>query len=538
MIAKTPTGNVTLEHRDVTLGALMQASGYPLRGSNQTTASDREVAGLPAWTQAIRIASEAIAKHRMLVWRGKEVDRREVTATWQARFFAGQPNESYSWFYAWECTEASLTARGNAYWVKAYDERGQVASVHVLHPDAVKVRWNRDFARAEYQIILESGSASPWLTSADILHFRIGFTSPNSLEAPSPIALHRQALGSAVAKNGAEERLYNSGSMKSVAVVFPGSVTPTQAEEWKRVFLGPGGSLESSSQVKVFGGDPRIETIGLSLDDQQFIESQAFSIEDIGRILGVPPSLLWAKSSSGSDTLTPEHEEDRWTRYGLEARRQRIEQTIASDPAFFGPAARDYPMFKIGPVRGDVQTESEMLVREVQSGIMLVDEARAVRGLPPLPDGIGLIPQITPVGGAPNEIEAEPAEPAELEEERRPVQIDLRVPAQHIDLRLPAPVEERQPVVVNVPELAPPVVNVYPEVRAPDVSVTNVVEPADVSVEAPTVTVEAPHVEVTVPKGPAPVVKVENVIESPERKITIERHPSGQIKGATIEDSD
>jgi len=43
-----------------------------------------------------------------------------------------------------------------------------------------------------------------------------------------------------------------------------------------------------------------------------------------------------------------------------------------------------------------------VLIGEVQAGIRLVDEARRVLGLDELPDGIGKIPQITPVGGAPN----------------------------------------------------------------------------------------------------------------------------------------
>jgi hypothetical protein len=38
----------------------------------------------------------------------------------------------------------------------------------------------------------------------------------------------------------------------------------------------------------------------------------------------------------------------------------------------------------------------------IQNGSELVDEARADNGRPPLPNGAGQIPQITPVGGAPN----------------------------------------------------------------------------------------------------------------------------------------
>jgi HK97 family phage portal protein len=394
VIVRARHGNVAIEQRDASMSALLAAQGVHLRGSSGTAVSPREVAGLPAWTQAIRIAAEGIAKHRMRVWRGEDAERRMVRTTWQARLFASQPNEWYSWFQAWEATEASLTARWNAFWLKEHDSLGRVVSVYVVHPDEVQVRWNRIARRIEYQVQL-AGLRSGWLTSRDVLHFRVGAPEPGSLVSPSPVERHRKIWAAALARQTAEAESYEDGSRRTAAVVFPGDVTPEQAEQFRRVYLSG-----SSSKVKVFGGDPRIETIGLSLADQQFIESQAFSIEDVGRILGVPPSLLWAASKEGAKPLTPEHEEDRWVRYGLEPRRMRIEETIRHDPSFFGPGSRDYPGFLIRRVRGDAITESDMVVHEVQAGIRTPNEGRAELGLPPHPDGDIL--QITPVGGAPN----------------------------------------------------------------------------------------------------------------------------------------
>lgn len=397
MILKTVHGNVQVHRRDASVGAMVAAAGGS-RSPGSVAVTGTTVAGLPAWKQAVRVAAEAVAKHRMCVWRGEDEQRRRVTATWQARFFAGQPNDRYPWFTAWEMTEASLTARANGYWLLMLDG-STVREIHVVHPDQVTVRWNHELKRAEYRVVPGDFEPSPWMTSADVLHFRLGHPAPGAVVAPTPIEEHRRSLGAALAKSEAEESFYDGGSMKTTAVVFPGDVTPDQAQRWKELYLGAGG-VTGGSQVKVFGGDPRLETIGLSLSDQQFVESQAFSIEDVGRILGVPPSLLWAQSREGSKPITPEHEEDRWVRYGLEPRRQRIEQTIQHHPAFFGPGARDYPAFHVRRVRGDALTESDMVVHEVQAGIRTPNEGRAELGLAPHPDGDIL--QLTPVGGAVN----------------------------------------------------------------------------------------------------------------------------------------
>jgi HK97 family phage portal protein len=390
--------------RDASLGTLISTFGGGLRSdANSVPVTKREVAGLPAWQQGIRIAALSIAKHDLAVWRGRDVDRRRVTTTWQARLFAGEPNERDTWFYVFECTEASLTARNNAVWRLYPDAVGQVSSLEIVHPDCVIARWNRQAGEVEYKILLEGGYWSEPLSPREILHFRVGAPLPGAIWAPSPIDMHRRALSGVLARQQAEAGFYEGGSMKTTAVVFPEQVTEVQAKRWKEVFLGPGGVTEAG-QVKVFGGDPRIESIGLSLQDQQFVESQAFSIYDVGRILGVMPSLLWAAIAGGDKPITPEHEEDRWWRYGLQPRRLRIEQTIKHHRGFFGPMARDYPMFAMDSVASDARTESENLVREVQAGILLVDEARARRGLGPLPDGMGQIPQIVPVGGAPNPV--------------------------------------------------------------------------------------------------------------------------------------
>lgn len=400
MILKTPQGN--FERRDVSLGSLMQLNGVPLRGDYTSQASPAEVAGLPAFQQAIRMAALAIAKREFAVWIGAEAQRARVTSTWQARFFAARPNERDTWFFTWESTEASMTARNNAYWLKSHDlVSGRVNRVEVLHPDRVETRWNPQALRAEYRVRLSDGSESDWLTASEVLHFRVGSPSPGAITAPSPVEMHLPALANAVAKQKAESRVYDKGNARTSAIVFPETVTPEQAKRWREVYLEAGG--DGNSNIKVFGGGAKVEPIGLTFFEQQFLESLVFSVEDVARILNWPPSLLWSAQPRGGDKpLTPEHEEDRTYRNCIEPRLRRLESFVAADSDFFGPGARAYPEFVSPRPRGDAKTESDMLVHEVQAGILLVDEARAERGLPPLPNGQGQIPQIVPVGGAPN----------------------------------------------------------------------------------------------------------------------------------------
>jgi HK97 family phage portal protein len=405
VILATKGGDAVL--RDASVGAVLAAEGLARGGQTGGTAvTGRNVNGLPAYNRAIAIASQAVAKRRQIrVFRGEDSDRRRVTTTWQARFFAGQPNERDSWFSIFEQTEASLTARNNAIWLKLADALGRVISAYVIHPDNVQPRWNKLAGRIEYRIRLDaSADWSDWLTSSEILHFKVGYLEPGAIWAPSPIQIFRDTLGAALAKVRFEKNLYDKGVMQQIAAVFPAGITKEQAEKFKDVFQGAAGGVDNSSGVRVFGGGVDIHTIGLSMVDAQFVEAMNLDVEQVARITGVTASLLGGATGAGVRTApTPEQEEDRWHRYGLETRLGRIEETIKADPSFFGVGARDYPEFAPAPIRADAKTESDILVHEVQGGVITQNEARAAKGMPPSSDPRADELQFTPVGGAVND---------------------------------------------------------------------------------------------------------------------------------------
>lgn len=400
MILATKGGDVAL--RDASIGAVLAAEGA-LRGQiGGATATAASVGGLPAADLAIRIASQAVAKRKRIdVWRGTPPT--PVTTTWQARFFAGQPNERDAWFDVFEQLEASLTSRNNGYWLKLRDQQGRVGSVYTLHPDNVEPRWNRDARQAEYRIRDDNGGWSDYMTSEDVLHFRVGYPEPGALVAPSPVKRFRVAFEAALAKEQYDSVLYRDGVLNSLAVTFPADVTPEKARQFRDMMKDQHGGVENRSKTRVFGGGATVQTIGLTPSDAQFIEAMNFDVEQIARIFGVTASLLGTTGGHGARTPpTPEHEEDRWYRYGLEPRFARIEERIRADRSFFGPGTRDFPMFAANTIRSDRQTEVAAYVSLVQAGIIVPDTAAGELGYPPLPGGVGQIVQITPVGGAPN----------------------------------------------------------------------------------------------------------------------------------------
>jgi HK97 family phage portal protein len=415
VIVASKSGNRSVVGRTANANGLAQilaTHGIDSRSSGSGF-SEQRVVGLPAANLALRIAATAIAELELGVFRGRDTERRRVRTTWQARFFEGMPNGYESWSLLLEQTEASITGRNNAFWRLDLDRSSnRPLAAHFVHEEAIDGRWSPTEDRPEYRYKMNNREWSEW-TSLGIVHFRVGYPSPGCVIAPSPIELARDTLAAMVAKPPHAKATFEKGGGRQIAVVYPKDVGPEQAERY-RAILEPrlGGGSVSKGGVRVFGGGPEISTIGLSMDDAQFVESMQLDAEQIGQLFGVPASLLGA-GNANSKPITPEHEETRWDRYYFGPRRTRIEGAIVAHPAFFGLGSRDYPSFVTGPVRGDVRTQALSLVSLVQAGILLPDDARAELGYTELADGVGQIPQVTPVGGAPNPLLLEPVSPSE-----------------------------------------------------------------------------------------------------------------------------
>ena len=470
------------------------------------------VAGVPAVTAAVGFAANEVASLCLETWRGKGVDARAVDGSWQGKLFERRPNPQQTRFDFWSTVEESLSYRGNAFIWKQYDDAGRVAVWWALHPDQVAAEWTRDASGIQYVVTVGNGFVDPtgrgsgsYRLRSEVLHIR-GFGDGGALLAPSPIERHLDALGAAVAKPKYEAALYANNATGGLSVTFPENITVEEAREWRDLiteqYEGPANALRS----KIFGGGVDVKSIGLSQADAQYVESVGMSVQEVARIFRVQVSLL--DGEHGSDPLSPEHEMQRWLRLGLLPRLARIESALLGDADLFGPAARLYPRFNTDRVvRGDLTTQETIDHQQVQDGRLLVDEWRAQHGLPPLPGGVGMIPQVVPVGGAPNpgtpvEVPQENTRATVVERERETIRefssIELR-PEIHMH-------QERQDITVAAPQW---VVNVEPT----PIEVRNIVEPASVTVDAPI------------------------LIESPVRHVSLERDASGRLVGATVEDN-
>jgi HK97 family phage portal protein len=376
-----------------------RGSGIVTTGVPVTTST---MAGLPAAMQAIRQPSVLIASLELAVCSGRAGDKERQDDSWQAKLFE-QPDGGTGDFSAFDWLSdlnSSLEGFGNAFARKIRGRgrfRGQLVALEPIHPDLVWVR--RENGEKTFRVRIDNKTVD--LTSADVLHIR-DFIVGGDIAAPTPVQVHRESLGIALALQEFQGRFFANDAKPGAVMSFPYEVREDQAKQWVKLWNDQHQGPSNAGKIGVIGGGAEITTLPISLGDAQFIESQQFSVEQIARIFNWPAWALDHDPTAMIQRTTAELGGRNLLAFYLRPRLKRLAGALKKDPDLFG-GSDFYPEFQTQDfISIDAVVQANVDHMNIQSGLRLVDEIRAERGYPDLPNGAGKIPQITPVGGAPN----------------------------------------------------------------------------------------------------------------------------------------
>lgn len=364
------------------------AGYYAFTGRNVTTDT---ALGMPAVSAAIRLISETIASLPIVVYRDKE----RATDSWQYQLLHDRPNAEQDAFQFKADISNSIEANGNAF-IQKIKTRGRVVELHVINPEMVRVRRDRESMEKRFDVIIDNESIKD-LTTSDIIHIR-GWAPPGSLIGYSPISIHRQSLGNAAAMYEHTGRWWANSGMPSLALKIPGGLSQQQSTQVLQRWNENHGGLQNSGKPALLANGAELQVLPFSFHDAAYIEQMRLSQAEIAMIWRIPQSMLGASSEAVREST--EQEGIRFLRYSLGPRLRRIEQALAHDADLFGATSLYPEVITEALLRPDTKTRYEALLQARQGGWLTANEARAMENYPPV-DG-GDVVQVTPVGGAPN----------------------------------------------------------------------------------------------------------------------------------------
>lgn len=338
--------------------------------------------GLPAFWRGVHLLSGAVGMMPCKVYQrtdGARVEASRTSRPW--RLLHERPNDNMAADEYWSLVEAHLKTWGNSWSYKEYGGDGRIGALWPLNPKRVKVGQRKDGSL--YYVV--DGDTDNELSDREILHFR--GLSPDGVVGYSPVQLHRQTLGSGLARQEFEGRFWDEDATPNLVLIHPGKIgggtqeqVDTVKARWEAHHRGRG-----RHRVAVLQEDMKVEQLSMPLDDAQFIEQKKYGATEIGLILGLPPHMVGGDSGGSLDYSNTEARSLDLLKWTLSPDLVRMQNVATADKTLMPESW--FCEFETGAVLRS--TTKERYDAWAVAPHLTVDEMRAMDNLPPLPDGKG-----------------------------------------------------------------------------------------------------------------------------------------------------
>lgn len=343
---------------------------------------------------AEKVSSVEIGIQRVINSRGdvKELDAHQLLDL----VYKPNPFQTKSEF--WKLTIINLKCSGEAFIFKVRNNGGKIVELWNLRPDLMTIVTDPTTFIREYRLRKNDGSYSIFAPE-DVVHIK----SPDPLNpygGLSPLyASQARVETEGFATKFQKDFFLNSGRPDAILKTASGleqSEKDRIVRRWEKRHRGP----NKSGKVGILTGGMEYQVITVNQKDMDYIEGLKLTRDDILIAFGVPKSVLGitedvnrANAETGmaifmSETVVP---------CLTEIVEKLNEEMTYQD---FGD---DLELIFTDPTPANRELKLEEHTRLVAGNIMLINEARAERGLPPIKGGWSLyMPMMqTPVGGLP-----------------------------------------------------------------------------------------------------------------------------------------
>jgi HK97 family phage portal protein len=375
--------NTSLSLSDPALAALFHPGGFTdIAG---VTVTELSSLGLSAIYRAVNLIAGTLAA---LPFKSYREDAGGIRQTVPSIFDDPDPDgqTQYEWI---ETAFAHLVLHGRCGAVKVRNQAGGLAALPLVHPSCFRVELPTpdDYASGE----LPAGGLWFCVTMANGEQVRLDANdfwyvpglAMNGKTGAGLLSYARMSLATSIAGDRAAGNMFANGAlMAGLATPADDYDITDDVPEIRRQLNNNVLGHANAGTIAVVNRRLTFTPWVMSNADAQFLESRSFQIEEVSRWTGVPPHLLMSSEKSTSWGTGLEEQNRAMARTVLAPWANRFEQRASRLLARPRWAEFDFH----GLERPAPDVEIGLLIQQVQAGLLTVDEARAIRNLPPLPD--------------------------------------------------------------------------------------------------------------------------------------------------------
>jgi HK97 family phage portal protein len=318
--------------------------------------------------RAISILSTAIKQVGVHIYRDDE--KLESTPLW-----IKQPDDKITRAEFMARTVNSIALAGNCFWLVSRNQRGETVKLEVLNPFDMLIQ-SDDYGNLlgyTYRGTIE-------YSIRDIQHLK-ALSVPGNLYGLGPIQSCQPELLAIKDTRDYAATWFTDSAIPSGVLKSDQMLSPDQATAAKNAWNTTAGAKNG---VAVLGNGLTYMPMYLNPKDAQFLENQAFGVQQIARLFGIPSQMMIVESGSSMTYSNVESEQISFIRYTLSQYYVEIEANMSQ----LLPRGTDARMSIDGLLRADTLTRYQAHQIALAAGFKTIDEVRSDEKLPPL----GVVP--------------------------------------------------------------------------------------------------------------------------------------------------
>lgn len=338
------------------IGPIASASVYPQSfdtNYSQTLSSENALAYTPVW-RAITLLSNDIAR-----------------CDYTSSPLLQNPNSQMSRFGFWQTVMMQTLLYGNSFAVIQRDGHGDAVELWPIDP------WRVTLVRTPKGNLVYKIADLGEIPPEDMVHIKFG--SVTGLWGDSPISMNKTSLSLGVSQENYLLAQSVNGGGNQLVISHPGRLNEDARRdittEYKKNHAGP----SNAGKPMVLTEDSKVFAVSQSIADAGLHAARSRSIEDVGRIFGIPSFMLGEIGSSAYGGLEAQNRAylDHCLSPWFASISQEIELKLQTKMVY------DLDLFRIPPL-----AELMAALRTgIEAGLLTKNEARDYLDLAPVPGG-------------------------------------------------------------------------------------------------------------------------------------------------------
>lgn len=362
------------ERRGVTVGpSNMAATLSPaLRGLAVNNDSAMKIT---AFYAGIRLISENVAALPKSIRRFTDsgpVSSEDMPAY---RLISIRPNPYTNAYDFWNAITTWLEGWGNAFAIIKWSNLGVPLALYQVHPSCVTVTVVN--GRKWYKVVMDDPDLAflnGTYSDDEMLHFML--VTLNGITGVNPVVYNALSLGKNLATEQFGAEFYEKGGNIKAVMEVDGSMGDDAYDTFMRHFKQSSANFETP--LLEYG--IKYKQLSVNPVAAQLIQSETFSLQDVCRILNIPPHMIGELSHATFSNI--EHQTIQFVQYTLRPIVKRFEMEMESK--LF--ASKDIGKYDVkfvldGLLRGDTAARSTYYHNAILDGYMSRNEVRELEGL-------------------------------------------------------------------------------------------------------------------------------------------------------------